>query len=492
MGHFYYRPLDFSSAKDVEMLKAIRKKIFVDQQKLPKKTVEVGARPEEKHFGLFDESDGNKLVAAVTCEVIEADSDLGQLRGFPPGSKMAFFSRMLADSSKEKKYPTVTFVFHTINFMLKTDPSITHCANELPYTPQLSLEKKYYGKIYGLKHMHSYPNPELDSDLPAERREVLAEEIKVLTVSRKTIMGKALQAIDNVPPAKSGRVITAPPSSLSTQAAMFQQEKAVRWSGTTYAAHSQQQYEDAIRAIEKWALGDKIQSIGDVGCGDGKVTQALSKKFQANVLGIDNDASMIAHANKNHANERISFEHCDARALDKTDEFDLITSFFALHWIKEKDVVIANMAKALKPGGIIKLLFTASTQEISEAFFALIKQDKWTAYFKDFNPGFYPCTAEEIESYLSKAELSGTQVNTQQTRRAFSQEAFKPFIKNFLPGANQLNNEELWDKFVDDFIKQYIQIVPLNEDNNVEYQVERIDVAASRPALESVAVLTLK
>jgi SAM-dependent methyltransferase len=90
-------------------------------------------------------------------------------------------------------------------------------------------------------------------------------------------------------------------------------------------------------------LGEKIL---DVGCGEG----SLTKKIQAHacdVVGIDSSYNMIECAKVNGINAQF----LDIRVIQFEEKFDAVFSNATLHWIKEYDVVIANIARALKKGG---------------------------------------------------------------------------------------------------------------------------------------------
>ena len=48
----------------------------------------------------------------------------------------------------------------------------------------------------------------------------------------------------------------------------------------------------------------------------------------------------------------MSFIQADATQLAFKNEFDLVASFFCLHWIKDKHAVLQNMVRALKNSGL--------------------------------------------------------------------------------------------------------------------------------------------
>src|SRR5215510_2475511 len=97
------------------------------------------------------------------------------------------------------------------------------------------------------------------------------------------------------------------------------------------------------------------ERVLDVGCGDGKVTAEIAARVpRGSVLGIDPSRDMIAFASSRFGattQANLRFEVADARDLPYRDEFDLIVSFNALHWVPEQDAALGSMRAALGPGG---------------------------------------------------------------------------------------------------------------------------------------------
>ncbi|MGA2903368.1 MAG: methyltransferase domain-containing protein [Candidatus Korobacteraceae bacterium] len=94
------------------------------------------------------------------------------------------------------------------------------------------------------------------------------------------------------------------------------------------------------------------ERILDVGCGTGQLTAEITQ-FGAEVVGIDSSAEMIASARKNFP--QVTFEVADVTALTYADEFDVVISNAALHWVRDQPAAIASIARALKRGG--RLIF---------------------------------------------------------------------------------------------------------------------------------------
>ncbi len=94
------------------------------------------------------------------------------------------------------------------------------------------------------------------------------------------------------------------------------------------------------------------ERILDVGCGTGQLTAEVAQ-FGAEVVGIDSPPDMIRNARENFPH--VLFEVADAAALPYSNEFDVVISNAALHWVRAQGGAIASIARALKPGGRLVL-----------------------------------------------------------------------------------------------------------------------------------------
>jgi SAM-dependent methyltransferase len=88
------------------------------------------------------------------------------------------------------------------------------------------------------------------------------------------------------------------------------------------------------------------ETILDVGCGDGTLTQKI-REAGASVVGIDNSLSMVAAAKARGIDARIM----DAADLRFSEAFDAVFSNATLHWVLDKERAARAIWFALKPGG---------------------------------------------------------------------------------------------------------------------------------------------
>lgn len=98
----------------------------------------------------------------------------------------------------------------------------------------------------------------------------------------------------------------------------------------------------------------------DLGCGGGIVTLDIAKRVQSKgeVFGLDMDPvniSMARDAARDHGVENVQFDRFDAYDLADVDRYHLVYSRFLLTHLSHPAQVLANIFKALVPGGRVML-----------------------------------------------------------------------------------------------------------------------------------------
>ena len=151
--------------------------------------------------------------------------------------------------------------------------------------------------------------------------------------------------------------------------------------GAMYATVSAHQKEWGGRLIEELALrGD--ERVLDVGCGDGALTAAIAALVpRGRVLGIDASRGMMDAARKREGGN-LSFRLMDAGDIAFREEFEVVFSNAALHWILDHRTVLAGTLAALAPGGVARFNFggegnCASLRRVVREVMALPEFARW-------------------------------------------------------------------------------------------------------------------
>lgn len=94
----------------------------------------------------------------------------------------------------------------------------------------------------------------------------------------------------------------------------------------------------------------------DLGCGRGIALAALARRFpRSRFVGVDFSAEAIAWAREQVEQDglgNLRYEVRDAATLEYSAAFDFIATFDAIHDQARPDLVLANIARALRPGGV--------------------------------------------------------------------------------------------------------------------------------------------
>src|SRR5579871_414148 len=117
------------------------------------------------------------------------------------------------------------------------------------------------------------------------------------------------------------------------------------WDPQTYARNARFVSDLAAPVVELLAPRPR-ERILDLGCGDGVLTAKLAA-LGCEMVGVDSSAAQVEAARGLGIDARVM----DGERLEFDAEFDAVFSNAALHWMRRRDVVIAGVWRALRPGG---------------------------------------------------------------------------------------------------------------------------------------------
>jgi trans-aconitate 2-methyltransferase len=127
-----------------------------------------------------------------------------------------------------------------------------------------------------------------------------------------------------------------------------------QWNAVEYHKNSSEQQKWGLELLDKIALSGNKRVL-DLGCGDGKITAEITRRVpNGSVLGIDKSEDMIRFAQEHYRPEvfpNLTFMLLDARNLYFDQEFDVVFSNEALHWIEDHPSVLHKIRGSLKAGG---------------------------------------------------------------------------------------------------------------------------------------------
>jgi trans-aconitate methyltransferase len=117
------------------------------------------------------------------------------------------------------------------------------------------------------------------------------------------------------------------------------------WNASAYAATGRF-VADLAGGVVALLAPQPGESVLDLGCGDGALTEKLAATG-AILTGVDSSPAMVAAARARGLN----VVEASGDALPFTGDFDAVFSNAALHWMPRAEAVIAGVHRALRPGG---------------------------------------------------------------------------------------------------------------------------------------------
>lgn len=259
------------------------------------------------------------------------------------------------------------------------------------------------------------------------------------------------------------------------------------WDAKDYAKNSQNQFQWAKELIPKLKLQGN-ETLLDIGCGDGKITAELAKCLpNGRAVGIDSSAQMIKLAQTNFPKEdypNLDFQVMDTRKLSFQEEFNLIFSNAALHWIIDQKPVLDGVKRILTPMGrlVVQMAGKGNAQDIISILSDLLTEDPWKQYFEGFAFPYGFFSAEEYRAFLFEAGLKPLRVELfPRDMKHADEEGLAGWIRTtWLPYTERLP-VELRDLFVTEIVCRYLKNHPIGPDGVVHLGMMRLEVEACKP-----------
>jgi trans-aconitate 2-methyltransferase len=127
------------------------------------------------------------------------------------------------------------------------------------------------------------------------------------------------------------------------------------WDADTYDRSSEPQQEWASEVLARLEGIEPDATVLDVGCGTGRVTEALLALVpRGRVLAFDASSDMVALA-RDRLGDRAQVWCQDALDLDLDEPVDAILSTATLHWVTDHERLWGRLAGALRPGGVLEI-----------------------------------------------------------------------------------------------------------------------------------------
>jgi trans-aconitate methyltransferase len=261
------------------------------------------------------------------------------------------------------------------------------------------------------------------------------------------------------------------------------------WHASDYSRQSGLQQAMAEEQLGRLTL-EGAERILDVGCGDGKITAEIAARVpRGSVLGVDPSRDMIAFASRHFgppALANLRFEVADVRRLPYRDEFDLVVSFNALHWVPEQGVALGSIRAALKPGGrvLLRLVPKGRRTCLEDVIEDVRQRPRWADYFQGFRRPYVHFTPEENRALAGHHGFRLLRLSVEDKAWDFkTREAFVAFARATFVEWTRCLPEGEWQAFVTDVLDRYRSVAadsPQEVNTFKFYQMEVVLTPAPR------------
>jgi trans-aconitate methyltransferase len=263
-------------------------------------------------------------------------------------------------------------------------------------------------------------------------------------------------------------------------------ENRYTWNAEDYAKHSSAQQNWAKELISKLKLNG-YESVLDIGCGDGRITAEIAHRLSdGTILGVDSSNDMIQLAFKNFPQEKhpsLSFELVDARQLLFKEQFDIVFSNAALHWIKDHKSVISGIKNSLKPKGrmLLQMGGKGNAESIISILENMIAGKKWNQYFLNFKFPYGFHDPKMYELWIKQASLTPIRIELIPKIMSYKdKEGLAGWIRTtWLPYTDRIPVNSR-NEFTAQLVEKYIEKYPADNKGNINISMVRLEVEAKK------------
>ena len=258
------------------------------------------------------------------------------------------------------------------------------------------------------------------------------------------------------------------------------------WDAAAYSKQS---------ALQKWLADEHLASLQlagnervlDLGCGDGKITAEIADRLPlGSAHGVDPSTDMIAFARQHFAapaRSNLTFAVADATRLSYRNEFDLIVSFNALHWVRDQHAALHGIHAALRQVGRAFLVFVPQgvRRSLEDVLEDTRKSARWARYFSGYAAPYAHFTLDEYRKMAGECGLRVERIDVEDKVWDFeTRDAFVRFGSvTFVEWTRLIPEDERTD-FINETLDRYAPVANRAGDNAPVFCFYQMEVVLRR------------
>lgn len=179
---------------------------------------------------------------------------------------------------------------------------------------------------------------------------------------------------------------------------------------------------------------ETVSSVLDIGCGTGLLAVHMAKRLpRGKVLGLDLSPAMVSKAKefaRTESVDNLRILELDAESMEFSEEFDLVVSNAAFHWMRNAGNLLERVFRSMRRGGILAVQFPLliEAHPMVATMLRAIESTGLQAHYENWD---FPWFRTTPSAYRQLLESKGFEVSVvEQTEDEFflSQEAFLTFF----------------------------------------------------------------
>ena len=246
--------------------------------------------------------------------------------------------------------------------------------------------------------------------------------------------------------------------------------------------------DERIRPCRDLALQVAVASVRrviDLGCGPGNSTRVLADLWpDAEIIGLDSSPEMIARARADAPTSRWIVGDIAAWAASEGDEFDVVFSNAALHWLPDYASLFPRILRHVAPGGAFAMQMPANVDALPhELMRGLAASPRWRVHFPEgtvrewycHDPAFYFDTLAPHAARLDiwQTEYLHILANAEAVVDWYKSTGLRPFL-------DPLPSDDLRRGFLSDYLDLVRAAFAPRADGRVLFPFQRLFMLAYR------------